>query len=43
MFRLTESGLSMVEWNLIRGMKPPVSEEEWLREFEKYKAYPEYR
>jgi cytochrome c oxidase assembly protein subunit 15 len=41
--RLTESGLSIVEWNVISGMKPPRSEQEWLNEFEKYKQYPEYK
>ncbi|KAJ1926935.1 Cytochrome c oxidase assembly protein cox15 [Tieghemiomyces parasiticus] len=41
--RLTESGLSIVEWNLIRGMKPPTSEAEWIEEFEKYKQFPEYK
>ncbi|KAJ1981497.1 Cytochrome c oxidase assembly protein cox15 [Dimargaris verticillata] len=41
--RLTESGLSIVEWNLIRGMKPPRSEEDWEAEFTKYKQFPEYQ
>eukprot|EP00794_Sanderia_malayensis_P005613 gene5613-6304_t len=41
--RLTESGLSMTSWNLIRGMKPPRSQEEWEAEFEKYKNFPEYK
>ena len=41
--RLTESGLSMVEWNLIRDMRPPQSEEEWQKEFEKYQEFPEYK
>jgi cytochrome c oxidase assembly protein subunit 15 len=41
--RLTESGLSIVEWNLIKGMKPPTSEQEWLEEFDKYKQFPEYK
>ncbi|KAI9359262.1 cytochrome oxidase assembly protein-domain-containing protein [Zopfochytrium polystomum] len=41
--RLTESGLSIVEWNLIKGMKPPRSQEEWEAEFEKYKQFPEYK
>ena len=41
--RLTESGLSIVEWNLIRGMKPPTSQEEWDIEFEKYKQFPEFK
>lgn len=41
--RLTESGLSITEWNVISGMKPPRSEQEWIEEFEKYKQYPEYK
>jgi hypothetical protein len=41
--RLTESGLSIVEWNLIKGMRPPQSEEEWEEEFGKYKQFPEYK
>ncbi|KAG2210975.1 hypothetical protein INT47_000135 [Mucor saturninus] len=41
--RLTESGLSITEWNVISGMKPPRSELEWKEEFEKYKQFPEYK
>lgn len=41
--RLTESGLSITEWNVISGMKPPRSQEDWIEEFEKYKQYPEYK
>ena len=41
--RLTESGLSITEWNVIRGMKPPTNEREWNEEFEKYKQFPEYK
>ncbi|KAI7869386.1 COX15/CtaA family [Spinellus fusiger] len=41
--RLTESGLSITEWNVISGMKPPRSEAEWNEEFEKYKQFPEYK
>ena len=41
--RLTESGLSMVDWNLIKGMRPPRSEEEWNAMFERYKQFPEYQ
>ncbi|KAL1932548.1 hypothetical protein VTP01DRAFT_8226 [Rhizomucor pusillus] len=41
--RLTESGLSITEWNVISGMKPPRSEAEWHEEFEKYKQFPEYK
>ncbi|XP_053604780.1 heme A synthase COX15 [Plodia interpunctella] len=40
--RLTESGLSMVTWRLL-GEKLPTTEEEWMREFEKYQQYPEYK
>ncbi|KAJ3416017.1 vacuolar protein sorting-associated protein 1 [Chytridiales sp. JEL 0842] len=41
--RLTESGLSITEWNLIKGMKFPTSKEEWETEFGKYKQFPEYK
>jgi len=41
--RLTESGLSITQWNLLKGMKPPRLEQEWLDEFEQYKKFPEYR
>lgn len=41
--RLTESGLSMTQWDLIKGMKPPRTKEEWLAEFERYKQFPEYK
>jgi len=40
--RLTRSGLSMVEWKFT-GEKPPLTQEEWEAEFEKYKQYPEYK
>ena len=41
--RLTDSGLSMVEWKPILGFFPPLSHEEWLRVFELYKNTPEYK
>ncbi|EFO86308.1 hypothetical protein CRE_01771 [Caenorhabditis remanei] len=41
--RLTESGLSMVNWDLFKTMKPPFGQKQWEEEFEKYKAYPEYK
>ena len=41
--RLTESGLSMVEWKPLIGMLPPLSVEEWDRVFGLYQATPEYR
>jgi cytochrome c oxidase assembly protein subunit 15 len=41
--RLTESGLSIVEWKPVTGTLPPLTESEWLIEFEKYKAIPQYQ
>ncbi len=41
--RLTQSGLSMVEWKLIMGSVPPLNETEWQNTFEKYKEFPEYK
>lgn len=54
--RLTESGLSIVDWKpvtgrfLLRlqkfiflGVIPPLTEEAWEAEFEKYKQFPEYK
>jgi len=40
--RLTESGLSMTDWNLV-GRPPPRTQEEWETEFEKYKLSPEFK
>lgn len=41
--RLTESGLSMVEWRPLIGALPPLSEAEWQRVFAAYQASPEFR
>jgi len=41
--RLTESGLSMVRWEPISGAIPPMSETEWLREFDHYRSSPQYQ
>lgn len=41
--RLTDSGLSIVEWRPVTGAVPPMSEADWLAEFEKYKTIPEYQ
>ena len=41
--RLTGSGLSMVRWHPVSGVLPPVGEEAWEREFDAYRASPEYR
>ncbi|CAN0840387.1 Cytochrome c oxidase assembly protein COX15 [Linum grandiflorum] len=40
--RLTRSGLSMTDWKFT-GQLPPLSDEEWSKEFEKYKESPEYK
>jgi cytochrome c oxidase assembly protein subunit 15 len=41
--RLTESGLSIVEWKPVTGVLPPLSQAEWQAEFDKYKEIPQYR
>ena len=41
--RLTDSGLSITEWRPVTGALPPLSEAEWLAEFDKYRAIPEYQ
>jgi cytochrome c oxidase assembly protein subunit 15 len=40
--RLTGSGLSITEWNVITGTLPPLSEGKWIEEFSKYKQTPQY-
>jgi len=41
--RLTESGLSIVEWKPVAGVLPPLTEQQWAAEFDKYKQIPQYR
>jgi cytochrome c oxidase assembly protein subunit 15 len=41
--RLTESGLSITEWQPVMGALPPLGEGQWQAEFEKYQAIPQYR
>lgn len=41
--RLTESGLSIVEWKPVAGALPPLSEQQWTRAFDAYKTIPQYR
>lgn len=41
--RLTQSGLSIVEWKPISGTIPPMSAEAWQEEFQAYQAYPEFQ
>ncbi|KAK4047967.1 Cytochrome c oxidase assembly protein cox15 [Microbotryomycetes sp. JL221] len=41
--RLTESGLSITEWNVVSGIQYPLTAEAWEQEFAKYRATPEWR
>lgn len=41
--RLTGSGLSIVEWDLIKGILPPLTERDWISLFTAYKASPEFK
>lgn len=41
--RLTNSGLSMVEWKPLLGAIPPINEEQWLETFHKYQQFPQYK
>jgi len=40
--RLTESGLSIVEWKPVTGALPPLGEAQWQDAFEAYKKIPQY-
>lgn len=42
MTRLTDSGLSITEWNPIHGAIPPLNAADWADEFAKYQTSPEY-
>lgn len=41
--RLSRAGLSIVEWNPVVGVLPPLSDDAWRVEFAKYQQTPEYR
>ncbi len=41
--RLTDSGLSITEWQPVTGALPPMSAADWQVEFDKYRAIPEYQ
>lgn len=41
--RLTESGLSIVEWKPVTGVVPPLNAAQWAEAFDGYKAIPQYR
>ena len=40
--RLTDSGLSITEWQLFSGILPPLSNNDWLMYFNLYKKIPEF-
>ena len=41
--RLTDSGLSITEWNLAKGLMPPLNAERWAEEFSLYQRTTEYQ
>jgi heme a synthase len=41
--RLTESGLSITEWQPVSGVIPPLGEAQWAAEFAKYQQIPQYK
>jgi cytochrome c oxidase assembly protein subunit 15 len=40
--RLTESGLSITQWQPVTGVVPPLGEADWQAEFARYKQIPQY-
>ncbi len=40
--RLTQSGLSITEWQPVMGVVPPLTADAWQAEFARYKAIPQY-
>ena len=41
--RLTNSGLSITEWELFKGILPPLSQNSWNEYFNLYKEIPQYK
>jgi len=41
--RLTGSGLSITEWNVVTGTLPPLNDQQWMTEFIKYKQTPQFQ
>ena len=41
--RLTHSGLSIVDWDPIMGVIPPMSHDQWQAAFERYRQFPQYQ
>jgi cytochrome c oxidase assembly protein subunit 15 len=41
--RLTGSGLSITEWNVVTGALPPLNHAQWMDAFDKYRQTPQFR
>jgi heme a synthase len=41
--RLTQSGLSIVDWNPVMGAIPPLNDAQWQQAFDRYRQFPEYQ
>src|SRR3954451_25410749 len=41
--RLTESGLSITQWNLVSGAIPPLTQTDWQHAFDLYRRTPQFR
>ena len=41
--RLTGSGLSITQWEVITGSLPPLNNQQWVAEFEKYRQTPQFQ
>ncbi len=41
--RLTDSRLSITQWQLFSGVLPPLNEEDWIYYFNLYKEIPEFK
>src|ERR1700733_3779441 len=41
--RLTGSGLSITEWDVVTGALPPLNHAQWLEAFDKYRQTPQFR
>jgi len=41
--RLTGSGLSITEWNVVTGALPPIAQSQWQEEFDKYRQTEQFR
>ena len=41
--RLTDSGLSITQWELFKGILPPLNDAAWIQYFDRYKEIPQRR